>query len=45
MGIDFEETTPLEPDNEDEKLYAPGVGLLQDGSLKLVRYGKVEIKK
>jgi hypothetical protein len=34
----IEETTPLEPGTE-RKYYAPGVGLLQDGSLKLVRYG------
>ncbi|MBI2899921.1 MAG: hypothetical protein HYY17_07035 [Planctomycetes bacterium] len=33
------ETTPLEKGRE-YKLYARGVGLLQDGSLKLVRYGK-----
>jgi hypothetical protein len=33
-----EETTPLERGRE-YKLYARGVGLLQDGSLKLVRYG------
>jgi hypothetical protein len=34
-----EETTPLEPNVRDTKLYAPGVGLIQDGPLKLVRYG------
>ena len=33
------ETTPLEPLAKETKLYAPGVGLIQDGSLKLVRYG------
>ena len=43
--LKVEETTPLEPGNEEEKVYAPGVGLLQDGSLKLVRYGKIEPKK
>ena len=43
--LKFEETTPLEPDTVDHKVYAPGVGLLLDGSLKLVRYGKVELKK
>lgn len=32
------ETTPLEPGTE-YKYYAPGVGLVQDGSLKLVKYG------
>lgn len=35
-----EETTPLEPTAEDVKLYAPGVGLVEDGALKLVRYGQ-----
>lgn len=33
------ESTPLEPWAREEKLYAPGVGLLRDGSLDLVRYG------
>lgn len=37
------ETTPLEAGNE-EKLYAPGVGLLLDGGLKLVRHGKEAVK-
>ena len=35
-----EETTPLEPGDKEHKLYARGVGLLCDGGLKLVRYGK-----
>lgn len=34
------ETTPLERGARESKYYAAGVGLLQDGSLKLVRYGK-----
>jgi hypothetical protein len=34
-----EETTPLEPSLKEYKYYAPGVGLVQDGSLKLVRFG------
>ncbi|MEJ7809297.1 MAG: hypothetical protein WKG32_02670 [Gemmatimonadaceae bacterium] len=34
-----EETSPLEPGHKESKLYARGVGLLQDGSLTLVRYG------
>jgi len=33
------ETTPLEPGARESKLYAPGVGLVQDGELKLVRQG------
>ena len=35
------ETSPLERGAAEAKYYAPGVGLLQDGSLKLVKYGKV----
>jgi hypothetical protein len=35
-----EETSPLEPGARESKLYAPGVGLLRDGPVKLVRYGK-----
>jgi hypothetical protein len=38
------ETTPLEPD-VGSKHYAPGVGLVQDGGLKLVRFGKIEAGK
>ncbi len=33
------ETTPLEPGAEDEKTYAPGVGLNMDGPISLVAYG------
>ena len=38
--IKVEETTPLEPESKNYKYYAPGVGLVQDGDLKLTRYGK-----
>lgn len=34
------ETSALEADERSTKHYAPGVGLLQDGRLKLVRHGK-----
>jgi hypothetical protein len=34
-----EETTPLESGRE-RKVYAPGIGLVKDGPLKLVRHGK-----
>jgi hypothetical protein len=34
------ETTPLEPSSKETKCYGWGVGLLQEGSLKLVKYGK-----
>jgi hypothetical protein len=33
------ETTPLESDNKEYKVYAPGVGLVKDSELVLVRYG------
>jgi hypothetical protein len=35
-----EETTPLEPGVKEYKYYARGVGLVQDGALKLVKYGR-----
>ena len=34
------ETTPLKPREREHKLYAHGVGLLRDGAMVLVRYGK-----
>jgi hypothetical protein len=37
--LKIEETTPLEPKVKEYKLYAAGVGLIQDGDLKLVSYG------
>jgi hypothetical protein len=33
------ETTPLEPDTREIKYFAPGVGLIKDDNLELVRYG------
>jgi hypothetical protein len=38
--LKVEETTPLEPDEKSYKYYAAGVGLLKDGGLSLVKYGK-----
>jgi hypothetical protein len=38
--VKVEESTPLEPGKKEYKYYAPGVGLVQEGSLKLVKYGK-----
>ncbi len=40
--LKVEETTPLEPGVREYKYYAADVGLVQDGSLKLVKYGKAE---
>lgn len=39
--LKIEETTPLEAGVKEYKYYAPGIGIVQDGSLKLIRYGKV----
>lgn len=36
------ETSPLEPGAGEPKVYARGVGLLQDGSLKLIRWGSLD---
>jgi hypothetical protein len=43
--LKIEETTPLEPGVREYKYYAAGVGLIQDGALKLVKYGKAEKPK
>jgi hypothetical protein len=37
--LETAETTPLEPGVREFKYYADGIGLLRDGSLRLVRYG------
>jgi uncharacterized membrane protein YkoI len=39
-----EETTPLEPAVKEYKLYAPGIGLVQEGEAKLVKYGMAATK-
>jgi hypothetical protein len=33
------ETSPLEPKTKEYKIYAPGVGLVKDGDLLLIKYG------
>ena len=38
-----EETTPLEPGEREWKTYAPGVGLIQDETALLVKYGFVKL--
>jgi hypothetical protein len=38
--VQVEETTPLERFVTEHKYYATGIGLVQDGALKLVRAGK-----
>jgi hypothetical protein len=37
--LKVKETTPMEPGNVGYKYYAPGIGLVQDGSVKLVKHG------
>lgn len=41
--LKIEETTPLEPDEKAYKYYAADVGLVQDGSVKLVRFGQADV--
>ena len=38
--VKIEETTPLEPGVREAKFYARGIGLVQDGDLKLVKHGR-----
>lgn len=38
----IEETSPLEPKSREYKVYAPGIGLVKDGQLLLVRYSKTK---
>ena len=40
--LKIKETTPLEPGHDEHKRYASGIGLIQDGSLKLVKQGKAK---
>jgi hypothetical protein len=35
-----EETTPLEPREKEYKIYAPGIGLVRDGPLRLAERGR-----
>ena len=44
-SLKVEETTPLEPGVKEYKYYARGVGLIRDGDLKLVKYGKLDKPK
>lgn len=39
-----EETTPLEPNNKEYKYYAPKIGLIRDGNLRLTQYGYLKRK-
>ena len=39
-----EETSPLEPAVKEYKVYAPGIGIVQEGEAKLVKYGMATSK-
>ena len=41
--LKVEETTPLEPGEKSYKLYAPGIGLIKDDNLVLLKHGFLEI--
>ncbi|HLA81292.1 MAG TPA: hypothetical protein VJP78_06720 [Thermoleophilia bacterium] len=43
--VKVEETTPLEPFITDYKYHAPGIGMVQDGKLKLLKFGKADQPK
>jgi hypothetical protein len=43
--LKVEETNPLKPSEKEYKFYAPGVGLVREESLTLVRHGKVAIEQ
>ena len=43
--IKVQETTPLEPLITEYKYYAPGIGLVQDGPLQLVKHGRSDGRK
>ncbi|MFH1321213.1 MAG: hypothetical protein ABII90_11265 [Bacteroidota bacterium] len=37
-----EETTPIEPKAKEYKIHAPGIGLVKDEDLLLIKYGFVK---
>lgn len=44
LCLKTKETTPLEPGVKEYKIYAPGIGLIKDGSLLLIKYGYLNNK-
>jgi hypothetical protein len=42
--LKVEETSPIEPNARDFKVYAPGIGLVEDGEMKLVSQGAIPAK-
>ncbi len=43
--LKIEETNPLESNEKEYKFHAPGIGLIQDADLKLVKYFLPEVKE
>lgn len=43
--LKIKETTPLDANENEHKFYAPGIGLVQEGELKLVKYGRAQKNK
>ena len=43
--VKTEETTPLEPGAKEYKVFAKGIGIVQDGDLLLTKYGSVDLKQ
>ena len=41
--LETEETNALKPDEKESKFYAPGIGLIQEETLKLVKYGNATL--
>src|SRR5882672_2391828 len=42
--VKVEETSPLQPGLKDYKLFAPGIGVVEEGGAKLVKYGMATTK-
>ena len=38
--LETEETSPLKSGEKENKFYAPGIGLIEDEAIKLVKYTK-----
>ena len=43
--VKIQETTTLEPESKDYKIYAPGIGLVNDSNFELVKHGMLDKPK
>ena len=43
--VKIQETTTLEPESKDYKIYAPGIGLVSDSNFELVKHGMLDKPK